>query len=62
MDYGFTDSEILFLYMHLKQQLKKLEEIKSMGQSGLVKDDIKLFSSVIKKIETKHPGYLSLPM
>lgn len=60
MDYGFTDAEVLFLYMHAKKQLEELERFK-IADAGLVKDDIKLFSSVIRKIEAKHPGYAQLP-
>lgn len=62
MDYGFTDAEILFVYAELKKQLKEFEKAKALGQANLAETDIKLYISVIQKIEEKHPNFVKLPM
>lgn len=61
MDYGFSNSEVLFVYMELKKRLQELEKLKDLGQASLVKQDIALHLSVLKKIEAKHPGFQKLP-
>ena len=62
MDYGFTDAEILLVYTQLKERLKEFKKAKALGQADLAESDIRLYISVIQKIEEKHPELLKLPM
>lgn len=62
MDYGFTDAEILFLYAELKKRMKEFVKAKALGQASLSETDIRLYISVIQKIEEKHPNFVNLPM
>ena len=58
MDYGFTPSEILFIYGYFKKQIVKLERLKKTKQAAIssINTDIKLFTSIVDKIETAHPN------
>lgn len=62
VDYGFTDAEILLVYTQLKERLKEFKKAKALGQADLAESDIRLYISVIQKIEEKHPDLLKLPM
>ncbi len=55
MDYGFTDAEILFAYSELKNRIMELA--KTLGLADSVESDIKLYISVLQKIEEKHPNF-----
>jgi hypothetical protein len=60
VDYGFTDAEILLVYMQLKEKLKEFEKARALGQANLVESNVQLYISVIQKIEEKHPDFLKL--
>lgn len=55
MDYGFTDAEIMFVYSELKNRIKELA--KTLGLADSAESDIKLYISVLQKIEEKHPNF-----
>jgi len=60
VNYGFTDAEILFIYSELKCRIKELA--KELDRADSAESYIRLYISVILKIEEKHPNFLKLPM
>lgn len=58
MNLELSGTELIFLYGNLKSELKKL---KSMPAS-LVQSDIKLYKSIIEKMESTAPQLKKLPI
>ena len=58
MNLELSDTELIFLYGNLKIQLKKLESM----PASLVRSDIELHKSIIKKMESAAPQLKKLPI
>ena len=58
MNLELSDTELIFLYGNLKIQLKKLESM----PASLVRSDIKLYKSIIEKMESAAPQLKKLPI
>ena len=59
MTFELSNPEAIYLYGMLRKELKKLEAVKS---SSFVKDDVKLYKSIISKMETAAPQLKELPI
>ncbi len=59
MELELSNAELVFLYGTLKKELEKLEAIKP---ASMVKSDIKLYTSIIKKMETSVPRLKDIPI
>lgn len=59
MNFNFSEEEILFIYGHFIKEVKKLENLKTIPNcpidSESIMTDIKLYSSIISKLEISCP-------
>ena len=63
MDYNFSNTEILFIYGHFKKQIEILKKIQSGDvKVSSIKQDLGLYTSILQKIEVKHPNFSELPL
>ena len=58
MNLELSGTELIFLYGNLKSELKKLESM----PASLVQSDIKLYKSIIEKMESAAPQLKKLPI
>lgn len=58
MNLELSGTELIFLYGNLKSELKKLESM----PASLVRSDIKLYKSIIEKMESAAPQLKKLPI
>ncbi len=59
MNIDFSDTELLFLYGSLKQELSNIKSTKSIKIS---KSEIKLYESLLSKMESAYPPLKNLPL
>lgn len=55
----FSDTELLFLYGSLKQELSNIKSTKSIK---IPKSEIKLYESLLSKMESAYPPLKNLPL
>lgn len=58
MNLELSGTELIFLYGNLKSELKKLESM----PASLAQSDIKLYKSIIEKMESTAPQLKKLPI
>ena len=59
MNLELSKAELVFLYGTLKKELEKLEAVKP---ASMVKSDIKLYKSIIEKMEAVSPRLNDIPI
>lgn len=64
MEINFTNPEVVFIYGHFKNEIRKLEDLKTTPGNPFSKSDlnkeIKLCSSVVEKLKETMPGLKKL--
>lgn len=58
MNIDFSDTELLFLYVSLKRELSNIKSTKSIK---IPKSEIKLYESLLSKMESACPPLKNLP-
>jgi len=61
MPINFDKTEALFIYGYFSKKVRKLEELKNTPGNPIdietIETDIKLYSSIVKKVEDIYPSF-----
>lgn len=64
MEIDFTPQELLFVYGHFKRKAQELENLKAKPNCSIavesLNSDIKLYSSIAKKLSDSNPDLLKM--
>ena len=62
MNIDFSQKDVLLIYGHFVKQIKKLEELKAASSGSIISinEELRLYSSITKKIEAAYPNISEL--